>query len=140
MTQRTGQVESPFAKSPFAKSSVQRIVVLLAIGIAALLWGSSAPVDRSSEFSAAGPPRLRIDLNRAGSNELSLIPGVGPILADRIIADRDRNGDFASMKQLDRVYGIGPKTLQQLRSLCVVETAHSSARIVEPDRIAAIDE
>ncbi|TWU56162.1 ComEA family DNA-binding protein [Rubripirellula reticaptiva] len=123
MTERTGQVESPFAKL-----SVQRIVALLAVGIAGSLWILSAPVDRPIEFNAARPPRLQIDLNQAGSNELSLIPGVGPILADRIIADRDQNGDFASMNQLDRVYGIGPKTLQQLRSICVVETPLLPAR------------
>lgn len=46
-----------------------------------------------------------------------MLPGVGPALADRIIADREANGAFATVGDLDRVKGIGPRMLERLRGL-----------------------
>lgn len=66
------------------------------------------------------PPLLQIDLNAASRRELSLLPGVGPVLARRILADRGRNGPFHSVEDLSRVHGIGPKTIFEIRSMCVV--------------------
>ncbi|MBI1310206.1 hypothetical protein GC176_02780 [bacterium] len=57
----------------------------------------------------------RIELNSATWIELSQLEGVGPILAKRIVADRDQNGPFRSIDDLQRVAGIGPKTLERNR-------------------------
>lgn len=65
-------------------------------------------------------PDMRLDLNAAGAAELALLPGVGPRLADRIVADRAERGPFASLEDLGRVAGVGPITLAELRPYVVV--------------------
>lgn len=67
--------------------------------------------------SGAGAP---IDLNAASAAELEALPGVGPVLAGRIVAHREAIGGFTSVDQLLEVTGIGEKTLAALRDLVVV--------------------
>lgn|SRR3989338_1380361 len=55
------------------------------------------------------------DINRATFEEIQAIPGLGPALSRRIVEDRALNGPFLSEKDLLRVLGIGPKTLQKIR-------------------------
>ena len=57
----------------------------------------------------------RIDLNTADAESLERLPGIGPALARRIIADRAANGSFAAPAALSRVSGIGPKTVDALQ-------------------------
>lgn len=66
-------------------------------------------------------PTARLNLNTASAAELELLPGIGPALAARIVEDRAANGPFRSVDDLDRVKGIGPKTLGRIRALCTVE-------------------
>lgn len=54
----------------------------------------------------------RIDVNRASARELARLPRVGLALAGRIVADRDSNGPFGSLEDLDRVSGVGPGLLR----------------------------
>ncbi len=54
-----------------------------------------------------------VDLNMASGPLLSHIAGLGPSLAQNIVAHRDANGPFASRKALLKVAGLGPKAFQQ---------------------------
>jgi DNA uptake protein ComE-like DNA-binding protein len=63
---------------------------------------------------AALEPRP-IDLDRADPVDLDLLPGIGPALAARIVADRDERGPFGSPDGLLRVRGIGPATVEGVR-------------------------
>ncbi len=56
-----------------------------------------------------------ISLNRADRSALRRLPGIGPVLADRILRDRRRRGPFGTLEELRRVNGIGPATLSELR-------------------------
>lgn len=56
----------------------------------------------------------RIDVDRAGVADLQRLPGVGPALAKRIVADREDRGAFGGTAGLDRVPGIGPAMLARL--------------------------
>jgi len=56
-----------------------------------------------------------IDLNRAPTSELELLPGVGPALAGRIVESREADGPFSSVEDLARVRGIGVKTIDRIR-------------------------
>jgi competence ComEA-like helix-hairpin-helix protein len=56
----------------------------------------------------------RIDIDRADARELARLPGVGPTLAKRIVADRQNRGAFGGTSGLDRVSGIGPAMLAKL--------------------------
>lgn len=62
---------------------------------------------------------ILIDVNRASSEELQTLDGIGPVLAERIIESRLK-APFRSVDELERVRGIGPKTLQRLRGSVVV--------------------
>jgi competence protein ComEA len=77
----------------------------------------------------------RLDPNRASAEELELLPSVGPSLARRIVAERERGGPFLRAEDLRRVKGIGAKTLEKLRpwvrfgSEQVEHTAQSDAHV-----------
>lgn len=58
----------------------------------------------------------RVDLNRASASELEALPGVGPVLARRIVESRQRDGPFRRAEELLRVSGIGPAVLERLRA------------------------
>jgi len=58
-----------------------------------------------------------IDLNRATAAELEALPGVGPALAGRIVADRAARGPFRSWSELERVSGIGPRLRERIQSV-----------------------
>src|SRR5262249_29473839 len=59
----------------------------------------------------------RVNINTATVQELEALPGIGPVLAGRIIVGRP----YRSVKELDRVPGIGPQRLEKIRSLVTVE-------------------
>jgi competence ComEA-like helix-hairpin-helix protein len=60
---------------------------------------------------------IPLDLNRASREDLEALPGVGPKTAASILEARETMGGFGSVKDLLRVRGIGPKTLETLRPL-----------------------
>lgn len=64
---------------------------------------------------AAAPQDDLVDLNTAEAAELEDLPGIGPALAQRILAWREENGRFASVEDLLAVPGIGEKLLSGLR-------------------------
>src|SRR5262245_38827545 len=56
------------------------------------------------------------DLNRATVAELDRLPGIGPVLARRIVEHRERHGAFRSTEELLAVPGIGPRLFERLRT------------------------
>ncbi|HXV14691.1 MAG TPA: helix-hairpin-helix domain-containing protein [Candidatus Krumholzibacteria bacterium] len=56
-------------------------------------------------------------LSTAPADSLELLPGVGPVLATRIVAARRDRGPFRSWDDVDRVRGIGPRTIERLKAL-----------------------
>ncbi|TWU05691.1 ComEA family DNA-binding protein [Stieleria varia] len=63
---------------------------------------------------------LLIDINAAPERQWALMPRVGPVLAKRIVEERQQNGPFESLEDLTRVHGIGEKTLEGIRPYCTV--------------------
>ncbi|MGH8910828.1 MAG: helix-hairpin-helix domain-containing protein [Egibacteraceae bacterium] len=70
--------------------------------------------------SPAKRPDGKLDLNRATADDLDELPGIGPVLAERIVSHRERTGGFRSVGQLRDVPGIGEKTFQELSLLVAV--------------------
>ena len=64
---------------------------------------------------------LPIDVNRASTDELRALPGIGPVLARRIVEHRRRHGPFLDVASLQRVRGIGPRTVERLGELVSAE-------------------
>jgi competence protein ComEA len=117
------------------KRAAVMLLVLAAAGLVVRFWGLSDGAPGAVAYHAAGPGESRdsvaaravrlarplgrgekIDADRAPAEELARLPRVGPALAARIVEDRENNGPFGSLEGLNRVAGIGPGTLQMLRS------------------------
>lgn len=76
-------------------------------------------VEGAARRTIGGRPRSRVDLNRATQAELEALPGIGPARAQAIVRWREEHGSFQELEDLLRVPGIGPATLDGLRSLVV---------------------
>ena len=63
----------------------------------------------------------RVDLNHADPAEIAVLPGIGDVLAARIVDSRERHGRFAEIGVLERVHGIGPRTIERIRPHVVCE-------------------
>jgi competence ComEA-like helix-hairpin-helix protein len=70
---------------------------------------------------ANGAPDARLDLNRATKRDLMGLPGVGEVLAERILLYREEHGEFGRVADLLKVSGIGKKKLEKLTPFCTVE-------------------
>lgn len=87
---------------------------LLVFASAALVSAMLSP--RSPAGSRAATVRGVVDLNSATPGQLEALPRIGPALAARIVEDRERNGAFARVEDLDRVQGIGARTIEAIRA------------------------
>ena len=87
------------------------------------------PADAVSTGGAPSPtptPRGLIDLNTASAAELQDLPGIGPVLAERIIAYREEHGGFAGVEALTEVAGIGEKIFAELKDLVTARQKDST--------------
>ena len=62
-------------------------------------------------------PATPLDLNAATTPQLDQLPGVGPVLAQRIIDYRTQHGPFRSIEELRQVSGIGEAKFSDVKSL-----------------------
>jgi competence protein ComEA len=70
----------------------------------------------------------RVDLNRATPAELDALPGIGPVLARRIVEHRERFGPYRRAQDLLDVPGIGPKLYAKLEGrVAIIESFHPDA-------------
>jgi competence protein ComEA len=74
-----------------------------------------APIDKTAPGAVSSLPL--VDINAASAAELEALPGIGPVLAGRIVQWRTDNGPFSDVEILGEVSGIGDALLAQLRPL-----------------------
>lgn len=105
----------------------RRDAVLAALNLARVLEDGErvlVPSPDDPEVPAAGGVGERadgrVDLNRATAAELEELPGIGPVLAQRIVDHREDHGPFTEVGDLREVPGIGERTFQSLAELVAV--------------------
>jgi competence protein ComEA len=100
-------VEAAGGLLPGADAGTVNLAAPLADGqqVAVGVPGSTVPAGAAGGSPRAGGP---VDLNTAGAAELEALPGVGPVLAQRILDHREQHGPFGAVEELEDVPGIGP--------------------------------
>ncbi|TVS15259.1 MAG: hypothetical protein EA424_16735 [Planctomycetaceae bacterium] len=96
------------------------IAVILTVALAAILWslfsrgyhhGGLIDIEQAESVEI----EFLVDVNTAEWPELTLLPNIGEVLAQRIIEYRQQEGSFTDHDQLQQVAGIGPRTLEAIR-------------------------
>ncbi|MBQ1064065.1 MULTISPECIES: ComEA family DNA-binding protein [Micromonospora] len=84
--------------------------------------GPGGPAAAGAGGAPGGPaaPAGPVNLNTATLAQLDALPGVGPVLAQRILDHRDQHGGFRSVSDLRQVDGIGDARYEQLKELVTV--------------------
>lgn len=63
----------------------------------------------------------KVNINTANKEALSVLSGIGPVTAERIIEYREKVGSFKSIEEITKVKGIGEKTFLKIKDSIVVE-------------------
>ena len=66
--------------------------------------------------------KISIEINSCDSTDLLQLPGIGPVLSGRIVKFRNLLGGYASIEQLQEVYGLRPETFDLIKELVTVDT------------------
>lgn len=83
------------------------------------------------------PERVLVNVNTASAIELAQLPGIGPVLAQAIVDEREANGPFDTLDDLLRVNGIGSAKLEALREDACALPAQEAEEPEETEENAA---
>jgi len=78
--------------------------------------------DQITKTTSNANPAI-IEINRADSNDLVTLRGIGAVLSSRIIKYRDKLGGFYSTEQLKEVYGLTPETFDEIKPKIKVDSS-----------------
>lgn len=110
-----------FLEGLFTRQERKALAFLLWIGffgLGVMAWRGCLPAWlRGPPEKPAGAAAAEMRVNRAGPAELAALPGIGPVLAQRIVEDRRRRGFYLTVGDLRRVKGITSRTLRRMKGL-----------------------
>ena len=92
--------------------------------LVAISLGGKPSVSAEAEASRTPQPEatlLRVNLNTAGEEELRALPGIGEVLAKRIVRYREETGGFRSVDELREVYGISDSEFSAIEAYLTIE-------------------
>src|SRR5579862_8336309 len=78
------------------------------------------------------PPTKPIDINLATMEQLQQLPGVGPVIAQRILDYRKKSGPFRNVHELMAVRGISDKRLAKIKPYIFVKSPHPTPGAAPP--------
>lgn len=81
-----------------------------------------------------------VNINTADADTLQKLPRVGPVISARVVEFRSQVGAFGSKEDLLKVRGIGPKTMEMLRTFVVVEGETTLTRKLKTSDVPASSE
>ncbi|GAB4250696.1 MAG: Tex family protein [Thermoleophilia bacterium] len=86
--------------------------------------------------------RVGVDLNTASPSLLGYVSGLGPALAEKVVAHRDENGPFSSLKGLLKVPRLGPRAFEQAAGFLRVRNGKNplDASAVHPERYGLVEQ
>lgn len=86
-----------------------------------LLTAPSKPTEAETEpTDAASAISFPISINQAGKQEFMALPGIGDVLAQRMLDYREEHGSFTSLEELLNVEGLGKKRLEEILDLITI--------------------
>jgi competence protein ComEA len=94
------------------------------------------PASKDATDSKAKAGGLMVNINKASKEELKNLKGIGDTRAQDIIDYRKKNGDFKSVDELEKVKGIGPGTMKQIRANVTVSGDTVIPKKAEPTKAA----
>lgn len=104
------------------KTMTMRKLTMFALLVTLLgtAFGHPMPVYAKEARAAVVAPVAKVNLNQAGLDELESIKGIGPALAERIMAHRKENGNFKTVEDLMKVKGIGQSKFDRIKDQLAV--------------------
>jgi competence protein ComEA len=137
-SRRTARASAPPAPPPGAP----RVALPLG-GVPVMSQTPGAPGSsarrRSRRSSAGGATRpsssAPLDLDRASAAEIEALPRVGPVLARRIVEEREAGGPFGSLEGLERVRGVGPALARRLAPHVTFSGVPRQSHVAEPGNV-----
>jgi competence ComEA-like helix-hairpin-helix protein len=113
-------------KSPASKSEASAIIVItVALALLAVACGKAArSSSNTAPYNVVSPKAEQgsvVNINTASPQELQRLPGVGAVIAERIIAHREQYGPFRRAEHLMMVRGVSDRKFRQLRAMIVTE-------------------
>ena len=129
------------ALTPTERNVILFLTLTLVIGAAIRFYQERISPDRQFDYTSVdstfavfqkrvasdsirreqGGPNRIININVATKAELTSLPGIGDVLADRIIRQREEQGEFESISELQKVKGISKKKFEKLKPLIAVQ-------------------
>jgi competence protein ComEA len=99
----------------------RKVITILAVvlylgSLAVMAQTPAAPKGKAAKAAQSAP----VNINQATPEQLTLLPGIGQVMAKRIVEFRQKNGPFKKVEDLLAVRGIGEKSLARMRSFIVL--------------------
>mgnify|MGYP006370312001 CR=1 FL=1 len=77
--------------------------------------------EKSTQTPVNLRPDKKININSAYSSDLQLLPGIGEVMAERIIEYREKTGGFKDIRDIKKVKGIGEKKFESIKQYITAE-------------------
>ncbi|MCX6142981.1 MAG: helix-hairpin-helix domain-containing protein [Ignavibacteriales bacterium] len=129
------------ALTPTERNVILFLTLTLVIGAAIRFYQERISPDRQFDYASVdstfavfqkrvtsdslrqneGASNRVVNINMATKAELTSLPGIGDVLADRIIRQREEQGEFETISELQKVKGISKKKFEKLKPLIAVQ-------------------
>jgi competence protein ComEA len=110
-------LDLPWEHNPNARDGTRRLADEVGAREDSLTTPPPPAADATETAETAPTQTTPLAINQATESQLQALPGIGPVLAARIVAFRGENGPFADMAALRRVKGVGPRMSERLAPL-----------------------
>jgi competence protein ComEA len=129
------------ALTPTERNVILFLALTLVVGAAIRFYQETVPPNRQFDYTALdstfavfqkrlasdsirqeeGASNRVVNINMATKSELTVLPGIGDVLADRIIRQREEQGEFETISDLQKVKGISKKKFEKLKPFIAVQ-------------------